>query len=106
MTDPLKAWKAALAAKNKAARNRRGTRRTALQAGRTLGVRRQPTPKPDPELDPESPEAYERDRLAGIHRCTERASWCGGYECVCGDIWLISSNRCATQEENDDDQPA
>ena len=53
MTDPLKPWKDELAAKNKATRNRRGTRRTALQAGRTLGVRRNPTPPPHPQPEPE-----------------------------------------------------
>lgn len=42
--DALAAWRAALAAKAKAQRNRRGKRRTALQAGRTLGVRKS-TPK-------------------------------------------------------------
>lgn len=49
--DQRRRWKAAETARAKAARNRRGSRRTALAAGRTLGVRYIPPPADEPPED-------------------------------------------------------
>lgn len=38
----------------------------------------------------------------GFHHVTGLACWHGGYECCCGEPWLIKADRCLTRAEHGD----